>query len=213
MMINKRIIISILNYVLNRRYIIWRKNNLSKKQVCLTFDDGPSEYTEKILNILDANQVKAIFFLVGKNVKTHFPIARKIVERGHIVGNHGFDHKDMTKMSLREFLEDINNSEHILGELCGKPIKIYRPPYGGLSLIKLFILWGKGYKVVMWSKDIKDYASDTEEIQMKKINNVTVDDGDIFLFHDSCRITSVTIDDFIKTMHKRSVSFSCNGFV
>lgn len=209
----KQKLIFILNRLLSRRYIIWKNVNADDSEICLTFDDGPSRYTERILNVLDSNNVKAIFFLVGKNIKKEFSLAESILMRGHMIGMHGYHHKDMTSMTIREFVNDLNMSELIFRDLCGEMVKIYRPPYGRISLLKLMILWLKGYKVVMWSKDIKDYKSDSDEIQLKKMNNVSVDGGDIFLFHDTSRITSRTLDDFIKMLQKRSISIACTGFV
>ena len=202
-----------LNWLLGRRYITWKNNTMDSGVVCLTFDDGPSQYTEKILNILDANSVRAVFFLVGENIENNISLARDILVRGHIVGVHGYHHIAMTNMTIKEFINDLNASDRVFKELCGKPVRIYRPPYGYISLIKLMILWCKGYKVVMWSKDIKDYESESEEVQLKKMNDVCVDAGDIFLFHDTCCITSVTLEYFIQLLHEKCISIGCGEFI
>ena len=207
MQLIKKTLVFVLNRLLAHRYIIWKNNNTNCNEVCLTFDDGPSPYTEKILDILDAHHIRAIFFLIGDNVEKNHILARSIVDRGHIVGMHGYHHTAMTNMTVREFIQDLSESERVFGALCDSPVRIYRPPYGSISLLKMLVLWRKGYKIVMWSKDIKDFDSESGEDQLQKMKDVSVRPGDIFLFHDTCRITTDTLDTFIKILRNKSIGF------
>ena len=125
-----------------------------EKKIYLTFDAGyENGNTEKILDSLKENNVKAAFFLVGNYLETCPDIVKRMVEEGHIVGNHTYHHKDMETLITKDVFEkELYDLEVLYKEITGKDMpKFYRPPQGKYSSEQL--LWAKenGYKTCFWS--------------------------------------------------------------
>ena len=100
------------------------------KQIALTFDDGPSNVTEEILDILKNKEVKASFFLIGDNITPkHKDIIKREVEEGHEIANHSLTHQDMTKLSEKEIKEEISKTTSLIEEYAGVTPHFFRPPY------------------------------------------------------------------------------------
>src|SRR5690606_3445687 len=109
-----------------RKYMIIKSGDKRKKEVFLTFDDGPNPYsTGKILDILDKYNAKATFFVIGKRCLEHKEILKDIVIRGHMVGNHSFSH----------LTGDFNKCSEIIKDITGIEVKIIRPPFYDLSFL------------------------------------------------------------------------------
>jgi len=159
--------------------LIWRVPNDSK--VYLTFDDGPiPEITEWVLDILKTYDVPATFFCVGENVTKHPEVFKKIVDAGHSVGNHTFNHLNSWKTDNTKYLENITKASEVIDS------KLFRPPYGKIrpSVTNKVL---KTHKVVMWDVLTRDYDCDLNpedclDIIIKKTNK-----GSIIVFHDSIK--------------------------
>lgn len=136
----------------------------SKKYVHLSFDDGPNKNlhgeadTLKVLDILDELDVKASFFLVGKNVNMYPYIAQEIVKRGHTAASHSWTHRDLTNMTKEEALNEFVVTSSLFKDILGFTPKYYRPPYGNINkkLIELINLQTK-MNLVMWNMDLNDW--------------------------------------------------------
>jgi chitin deacetylase len=112
------------------------KINTDKKVVALTFDDGPNENTDEILKILKENNVKATFFLTGVGMKNNIGLTKEIIENGHGIGNHTFNHKRMIFVSYSFVKKELEDTDKIIRD-CGYKGDIYfRPP----NCKKLFVL-------------------------------------------------------------------------
>lgn len=152
-----------------------------KKKIALTFDDGPSEYTEKLLEGLKEREVNVTFFVLGKCAEVYPEIVKREAMEGHIVGNHTYDHEDIGKMNVESAYKEVTQTNQILLELTETLPQYIRPPFGE---------WNKNLdqKIdmipVLWSVDPLDWATENED---KIVNNVVteVEDGDIILLHDS----------------------------
>lgn len=160
------------------RSIIWIQKN-TVKSICLTFDDGPHPvYTPMLLDLLDKYNVKSTFFLVGKEIEKHPDIAKEIVQRGHKVGGHSFSHNAELKSGLTSFSCEIEECNKIIERATGQCTKLFRPPWGILSVKLIFYCIVNKIKVVMWSYDSLDYRKEP-------YNNIfEVREGDIVLMHD-----------------------------
>lgn len=110
---------------------ISNKNSLvtSEKIVALCFDDGPHKGTEELLNILDEYNIKATFFVIGKNILRFKKSFNRIVRDNHEIGNHTYDHINITSISLEESLENINNCKIEIEKYYLGPVRFFRPPY------------------------------------------------------------------------------------
>lgn len=155
-----------------------------EKAIYLTFDDGPTtEITEWTLNELKKYNAKATFFCIGKNVKANSEIFKKIVDAGHSIGNHTNNHLNGSKTSLSLYIDNILKAENTIQS---EP-KLFRPPYGKLTLKQSFNIRKLGYKIVMW--DVLSADFDNTITNKKCLENVikNTESGSILIFHDSVK--------------------------
>lgn len=127
------------------------------KTVALSFDDGPSPYTQGILDVLAKHQVRATFYLIGQNLEQFPDLARAAQAAGHTLANHSWDHQhfsDQTPQALRANLERTNDS---FERLLGFRPRLFRPPYGEISDGQVALLAGLGIKTILWSIDTRDW--------------------------------------------------------
>lgn len=130
-----------------------------ENHIYLTFDDGYSRNnTIKILDILDEYDIPATFFLEGGFMKDNQDVVKRISDE-QIVGNHTMLHKDVTKYTNQEFINDINEFEALYKKITNKDLKKYfRPPMGYMNDEKRKILYDRGYTIFMWNARIYDYV-------------------------------------------------------
>ena len=152
------------------------------KYVALTFDDGPSgRYTRRLLDGLEARNVKATFLLCGYRIQQYPEETNRILREGHEVGCHGFSHKKMDNMSRRDIGAEIGDTLALLPE--GTRVTFLRPPGGCCSEAVRQVAQAKQLAILSWSVDPRDWAtSDTASIEKNVLNSVS--DGDIILLHD-----------------------------
>lgn len=150
------------------------------KTIHLTFDDGPHPViTEFVLKTLNEFNAKATFFCLGKNVIAQPDMYLKIIEQGHAVGNHTFNHVNGWKVKDAVYLDDVQQAaEHI-------DSKLFRPPYGRITPFQATQLRLRGYEIIMWSVLSGDF--DVKLTADKCLENLLLhtNDGDIVVFHDS----------------------------
>lgn len=120
--------------------------------MALTFDDAPDRvFTPPILAILKRYQVQATFFIVGSRAHSHPDLVKRIVEEGHVVGNHSFNHTNLPKLSFDQFCEQVDKTQRILQQLTGYTPKLFRPPYGAISEQQLKWAFTQKFMVVNWT--------------------------------------------------------------
>jgi peptidoglycan-N-acetylglucosamine deacetylase len=137
----------------------WARITLERKArgrraLVLTYDDGPSSsLTPAILKMLAESRAKATFFLLGRNIVGREAIVRQIVEQGHEVGSHGYDHPHYWKVSPFRALSDIKRGWEAIDAALGTTRRRYpfRPPHGKLNLICLLYLLARRVPIVYWS--------------------------------------------------------------
>jgi peptidoglycan-N-acetylglucosamine deacetylase len=138
--------------------IIW-KVNTHRKQVALTFDDGPRpEPTAKILKILNQLQAKATFFLVGNIAEKQPDTVYSIIAQGHEVANHTFSHSRLEHMPLSQTQKEISLANNALSSITGFKVKYFRPPGGKYTSQSLEIIKSLGMKMIMWDVNANDYV-------------------------------------------------------
>lgn len=177
-----------------------KKNNSSSTdtggegsgKVALTFDDGPGVYTPQFLDILKANGVKGTFFMIGQNAENHSDFVQRVRSEGHIIGNHTYDHQQMSKFSYDKQMDEIKKTTDILkGIIPGLNVHWFRPPYGDYNDDTVKVLDALGMEKVMWNVDPRDWSGvSAQEI----IDNVLANtrDGSIVLMHDGVANSSET---------------------
>lgn len=195
--------------------IIWKKIT-DEKKIWLTFDDGPEkEVTEFILETLKKLNIKASFFLIGKNIQEFPELTKEIIKKGHIIGNHSFSHLNGFKSKNEEYIYDIELGQKLINEKLVEmgitnKIKIFRPPYGRILPRQIKRL-KENYKIVMWdvfSWDFKKNIS-PEKIYNNVIDNVT--EGSILVFHNNKKSLynlKLTLEDTLIKLKEKGFVFS-----
>ena len=186
--------------------------NEEEKKIYLTFDAGfENGNTGKILDALKENNVKATFFLVGNYLETSPEIVKRMVDEGHIVGNHTYHHRDMATLTTREaFLKELTDLEELYQEIVGSDMpQFYRPPQGKYSEKQL--QWAKeaGYKTCFWSLayvDWDDKKQPTKEEAMDKLTK-RIHPGAIVLLHSTSATNGEIMSELIKTWKDMGYSF------
>lgn len=151
--------------------------------IYLTFDDGPSEFTEDLLNLLKQYDIKATFFCVANFAKEHKNILQKMQQNGHIIALHSLKHKNAMLQGISETKNDLEKSLAIMQEL-GISIQYYRPPWGDTNWALLKELKKKNLPCILWDVMAEDWeATTSEEIIASKLLKRTKP-GDIICLHD-----------------------------
>lgn len=159
---------------------LWRINP-EEHAVYLTFDDGPiPESTPFILDTLKESGAKATFFMVGENVKRHPDLYQRIVDEGHQVGNHTYNHMG----SLRHYIVTYYNNVEEANELIHS--HLFRPPHGWMWLGAYNMLRRK-YKIVMWDLVTRDYSHLLNAFDVLRNVVLYARNGSIITFHDSLK--------------------------
>jgi peptidoglycan/xylan/chitin deacetylase (PgdA/CDA1 family) len=154
------------------------------KKVALTFDDGPeNDWTPKILAVLKEKQVKATFFVIGQQAKAYPDMLRKIDAEGHIIGNHTFDHTDLTKLDAPAVTKEIEECASLIHSIIGKTPKLVRPPYGFHNDIVDTVIYSRNNMIILWSLDTDDWQGlDSKTVQDRVLPKMK--NGFIVLQHD-----------------------------
>jgi peptidoglycan/xylan/chitin deacetylase (PgdA/CDA1 family) len=153
-----------------------------RPRIALTFDDGPSDCTNEVLDLLARHGVKATFFMVGSQVELHPEIARKVRDGGHEVGLHSMHHLDHAGVELDAALADVRDGAEAIGEF-----RLFRAPYGHFVPVTLAESERRGWTPVHWSAWGEDWreGEDTQTIADRVIADLAP--GAIVLLHDGRR--------------------------
>lgn len=165
-----------------------------KKAVALTFDDGPSSATTPgLLDTLKKYDVHATFFVQGMNCEGNGEILQREADEGHEIGNHSWDHPNLSNLSMDEVNSQLNRTAKIVKKLCGYNVHIVRPPYGAISSAMRESL---KHPMIYWEVDTEDWKSHNTKAIMKMIKKY-IQDGSIILMHDihadSCEAAKTVI--------------------
>ncbi|NQY75225.1 MAG: polysaccharide deacetylase family protein [Candidatus Margulisbacteria bacterium] len=181
-----------------------KKVSTPLKQVALTFDDGPHpQYTEAVLNILKKENIKATFFMLGKQIELFPHIAKRVLDDGHTVGNHSFAHLDYSLYPKAAIKKDIQKSNRIFKEYLSIEPIYFRPPFGRVSTENLSILKSHFKHVIKWSIDTRDWDKETSKKNMVKHIGENVEPGSIIIFHDTHRYTPQELPIIIQELKNR----------
>ncbi len=168
------------------------------KQVALTFDDGPSDKTEAILNILQKEEAPATFFIKGENSTSLRKIVRRVYDEGHLLGNHSFSHNvRFTFQSKKKVIKDLESAAKAIERITGKKSRFFRPPYGVTNPEIAKAVSELGFTVVGWSVRSFDTKYKSPEKLLSRLKQKTKA-GDIVLLHDYPDVTLKILPDYIQ---------------
>lgn len=160
--------------------VTWRIPG-ERKCVYLTFDDGPiPEVTPWVLDRLREYGIQATFFMVGDNVRKHPDIFRLVVEAGHRIGNHTFNHIQGLRYWTKNYLENVAQAAAYI------PSDLFRPPHGHMRLPQTLGLQRK-YRVIMWDVVTRDYSPHMTPRGVFNVVRRYTRNGSIIVFHDSLK--------------------------
>lgn len=152
-----------------------------RKYLAITFDDGPHpEYTKKLLDGLKERDVKASFFLIGKNISGNEELVKQMAEDGHLIGTHCYSHEDLTKVTLDKACEDILKTNQLIADITGKSPEYIRPPFG---------IWSPelgdcvDMTAVFWDIDTLDWKNQDSSSVLRHIEK-KVEKHQVILLHD-----------------------------
>ena len=173
-----------------------------EKVIYLTLDAGyENGNTEKILDILKNHQVPAAFFLVGNYIEKNADLVRRMVEEGHIVGNHTMHHPDMSKIREKEdFAAELTALEELFLEKTGKELpRFYRPPQGIYSEENLKMARELGYKTVFWSLAYVDWNNDAQPTAQEAFDKLIprIHNGAVVLLHSTSKTNAEILDTML----------------
>jgi peptidoglycan/xylan/chitin deacetylase (PgdA/CDA1 family) len=156
----------------------------SGKVIYLTFDDGPSAtYTKRVLDLLDEYDAKATFFELGENAIAHPQLTSSVVERGHALGNHTWNHKDLRRLSRGRLNHQITRTSAVLDRISGQRITCLRPPYGAVNKRVRSAIRGKKLGMKLWDIDPRDWKRPGVAAITRRVVSHT-HPGAVSLMHD-----------------------------
>lgn len=149
--------------------------------IAITLDDGPGAYTDRVLDVLEAYNSHATFFMVGSNVsETYASELQRMVALGCELGNHTTNHPNLNNLSASQISTEMETTNRLITELAGQEPTVMRPPYGSANS---FVAENVGLPMVFWNVDTLDWKTkDVDQIVQHILENVA--DGDIILIHD-----------------------------
>ncbi|MCD4736018.1 MAG: polysaccharide deacetylase family protein [Bacteroidales bacterium] len=185
--------------------LIWEINT-NHPDVFLTFDDGPDPgTTPQILDILQRFNAKATFFCTGNRAKKYPEIILKIIDSGHMLGNHGFDHKNGWNTSTEEYFEDVVKCKNVINS------SLFRPPYGRILNPQIKKLKNAGFKIVMWSVLSGDFDKNIkpDKCTSNIINNTNP--GSIIVLHDNpgfIKVSLTVLEKSLESLSKKKYNYA-----
>lgn len=154
------------------------------KVIHLTFDDGPTvKYTPKVLDLLDEYGAQATFFQVGTSATAHPALTRAVVERGHALGSHTWNHVDLRNLSRQRVNRQITRTSDALEKISGRPITCLRPPYGAVNSRVKSAIRAKHLALKLWDIDPRDWKRPGVRAITRRVVS-RADPGDVSLMHD-----------------------------
>lgn len=178
---------------------------MARPQIALTFDDGPSNVTERVLDVLEKAGAKATFFVLGERVALHAPQLRRMVANELQIGNHTWSHNCISGIGEDELRGTLARTDDAIRQACGVTSEAMRPPGGVCSDAALSVLTEMGLPAVFWNVDPRDW--ETQDAQ-KTIDHVLdkAADGRIVIMHDIYESTADAVETLVPELVSRGFS-------
>ena len=186
----------------------FRSALVSTPHLALTFDDGPhGSLTPRLLDILAQRNVKATFYVIGRNVETYPEIARRIVEEGHEIANHTWSHPALSGLPADRVAEELRRTHEVVLQTTGVRMTNLRPPYGAYNdRVREVAFHGHGYDTIMWSVDPLDWKyRNSARVTRELVTGATP--GAVLLCHDIHPTTVAAIPPVLDDLLGRRFEF------
>lgn len=181
----------------------------SAKYISLSFDAAwGADDTIQILDILDKHNIKVTFFMTGGWVSSYPDMVKEIYARGHDLGNHSENHKQMSKLSVPEQKEEIQKVTDKVKELTGYNMFLFRPPYGDYNSTLITTAYSLNYYPIQWSVDSLDWKDYGIENIIKTVTqNKALGNGAIILMHNGAKYTAQALEQLITELKNQGYQF------
>ena len=195
-----------------QRYDAAYVGDTGRKVLYLTFDAGyENGYTEQILDTLEKHQVPAAFFLVGNYLEKEPDLVRRMVQEGHIVGNHTMHHPDMSKLTDQTaFQKELSDLEDLFTSITGQQMpKYYRPPQGIYSEENLQMAKQLGYQTVFWSLAYADWDNSAQPTAQYAFDKLLprIHNGAVILLHSTSKTNAQILDELLTRLKADGYTF------
>lgn len=193
-------------------YDAYYAESTDEKKIYLTFDAGyENGNTEQILDTLKKHNVTAAFFVVGTYITNHPELIKRMCDDGHIVGNHTYNHPDMSKIStLESFQKELEDTENAFYEVTGNIMtKFYRPPQGIYNKANLEMAQTLGYHTFFWSLAYVDWIQDQQPTKEEAFDKLLkrIHPGAIVLLHSTSSTNATILDELLTKWTEMGYSF------
>ena len=181
-----------------------------EKVIYLTFDQGyENGYTTKILDTLKQNDVKATFFIIADYENRNSELVKRMIDEGHMIGNHSYHHYSMPDLDIVEARNEIVSLHDKVREKYNYEMTVFRPPMGEYSEMSLAITQSCGYKTVLWSFAYADWDANKQMDCKKALNKLTnaAHCGAIYLLHSVSCTNAEVLDSLIKDLKNQGYEF------
>jgi peptidoglycan-N-acetylglucosamine deacetylase len=187
---------------------VFCRKKTTEKIVALTFDDGPdSIYTIAILDVLEKQDVPAVFFVIGRKAELHQDILRIIDKKNHLIGNHSYSHAFLFDLFGRKKMErDLIKTDDVIRNITGKKPVLFRPPYGVTNPVVAKVVKKLDYKAIGWSVRSLDTVKKDENKLVKRIRK-GLHPGAVILMHDDREITAKVLEKVILMVKNEGYRF------
>ncbi len=193
------------------KYNAYYRKDTEEKVLYLTFDAGyENGNTTAILDALKKHNAPAAFFIVGHYLESSPDLVKRMIEEGHIVGNHSFHHPDMSQMNKEQFQKELGELEDLYQTTFGQEMaKYYRPPQGKYSDNNLQIASDLGYKTIFWSLAYVDWDVDHQPSREDALDKLTrrVHPGAIVLLHSTSKTNGEILDELLTKWEEMGYTF------
>lgn len=179
------------------------RGDSARRWIALTFDDGPHpDFTPRLIQILSRYQVHATFFVVGKMAEKYPSLIRALQAAGHEIGNHTYDHFNLTQLSEAEIEYELNKGGAVMQDITGQTPILFRPPGGDYNEKVAKVAQKLGYWMVLWTDDPGDYANPPEVVLEDRLYS-RIGNGGIILLHDGVQETVDLLPQLIERLQKQ----------
>nr|WP_233173323.1 polysaccharide deacetylase family protein [Flavobacterium sp. ASV13] len=176
----------------------------TEKKIALTFDDGPSTYTLEVLELLKKYNASATFFCIGKNIETYPKILQKVIDEGHLVGNHSYSHSKFFDFYHEDKItEELRKTDKLLEKFTSRKINFFRPPYGVTTPSIRRALKITGHKTIGWNIRSLDGGTKNQELILNRITK-RVSPGGIVLLHDTGEHSVLVLEQFLQFLQQNN---------
>lgn len=180
---------------------------VTKKQVAITFDDGPAPQTLEVLEVLKKYQVKATFFCIGRRIETYHHIFERIVEEGHSLGNHSYTHSNLFPFfSTKKITEELKKTAALISEITGHASSLFRPPFGVTNPAIARAVKNTQLLVIGWNLRSMDTTTQNHQKITDRIK-ARIRPGTVLLLHDDRMNTAIILEDILHYI--RSEDYEC----